>query len=234
MHLIELIPSIIMRFRKRRIGVTSDICKAFLQISIHEKDRDFLRFLWLDANGNEKVYRHRRDVFGLNSSPFLLGATIEYHLSQALEKSVLPGAPYTGDVIQYLSKSFYVDNCVASVSSKESLKKFIKQSCLLLDQAKFELRGWEYTDPSREDIFVPLLGLKWNPAKDILTISRESVRDISELENKVITKRLSTDSIYSTAHIRPYRVYLSSHSDSKTVIATNMGTTAKLGHASGS
>ncbi|KAJ8962359.1 hypothetical protein NQ318_018342 [Aromia moschata] len=133
--------------------------------------------------------------FGLNSSPFLLGATIDYHLLQALEKCELPGTLYARDVIQKLSKSFYVDNCVTSVSDMEALEKFIKQSCLLMEEAKFELRGWEYTNPKREDTIVPLLGLKWNPVQDSLAISKVSMKDISELGDKVITKRL----ILSTA-----------------------------------
>ncbi|KAK2578820.1 hypothetical protein KPH14_011854 [Odynerus spinipes] len=43
-NLIELIASVLLRFREGNIGVISDIRKAFLQISIDAKDRDFLRF----------------------------------------------------------------------------------------------------------------------------------------------------------------------------------------------
>src|SRR5207302_904827 len=39
-NLIELIPAIITRFRLKRIGITSDIKKAFLQISVKKEDRD--------------------------------------------------------------------------------------------------------------------------------------------------------------------------------------------------
>ncbi|XP_072389388.1 uncharacterized protein [Diabrotica undecimpunctata] len=67
-NLIELIPAILLRFRQQKLGVTSDISKAFLQISVHPKDRDFLRFLWYDKENNLKVFRHRRVVFGINSS----------------------------------------------------------------------------------------------------------------------------------------------------------------------
>ncbi|GFX99456.1 integrase_H2C2 domain-containing protein [Trichonephila clavipes] len=41
-----LIPSFLVRFRDKRIGVISDIKRAFLQISIAEEDRDYLRFRW--------------------------------------------------------------------------------------------------------------------------------------------------------------------------------------------
>lgn len=40
-NLIEIIPTLLNRFRKYPIGVISDIEKAFLQIAIRENDRDF-------------------------------------------------------------------------------------------------------------------------------------------------------------------------------------------------
>ena len=45
-HLIELIPTMLLRFRERRIGVISDVKRAFLQISVTPKDRDVLMLLW--------------------------------------------------------------------------------------------------------------------------------------------------------------------------------------------
>ncbi|GBM86766.1 hypothetical protein AVEN_258672-1 [Araneus ventricosus] len=82
-NLIEIIPTILSRFRRNYVGVSSDIEKAFLQISIREKDRDYLRFLWLRKDDLEQVeeYRHRRVVFGLTCSPYLLAATLQCHLT---------------------------------------------------------------------------------------------------------------------------------------------------------
>ncbi|UYV81575.1 hypothetical protein LAZ67_20001571 [Cordylochernes scorpioides] len=51
-NMIETIPRILNKFRKSEIGVSSDIEKAFLQIGIREEDRDYLRFLWYDKEGN--------------------------------------------------------------------------------------------------------------------------------------------------------------------------------------
>ncbi|GFT07823.1 DUF1758 domain-containing protein [Trichonephila clavipes] len=43
-NLIELIPDILDRFRMYPIGISADIEKAFLMLSVAPKDRDFLRF----------------------------------------------------------------------------------------------------------------------------------------------------------------------------------------------
>ena len=64
----------------------SDIKAAFLNIRTAEEDRDLLRFLWIgNIEENESdvtVKRFISVVFGLNCSPFLLGATIKYHMKK--------------------------------------------------------------------------------------------------------------------------------------------------------
>ncbi|GFU88611.1 integrase_H2C2 domain-containing protein [Trichonephila clavipes] len=74
------------RFRLYRFGVSADIRKAFLQVSLYQQDRNFLRFLWHSEEGELMYYMHCRLVFGVSSSPFLLGSTIQYHLEKKLEE----------------------------------------------------------------------------------------------------------------------------------------------------
>ncbi|GFW46766.1 integrase catalytic domain-containing protein [Trichonephila clavipes] len=135
-NFIEVIPTILNRFRKYKIGGISDIEKAFLQIGVREQDRDFLRFMWYDRENRDhiKIYRHRRVVFGVTSSPFLLGATLNHHLDNAHGNF--------DNVAKILRKSFYVDNCVTSFETEEQLQKFIVESKILLSSAHFNLRGW--------------------------------------------------------------------------------------------
>ncbi|GFX11471.1 DUF1758 domain-containing protein [Trichonephila clavipes] len=54
-NLIEIIPTILNRFLRNYIGVTSDVEKAFQEISIRGKDRDYLHFLWLVKDDLEHV-----------------------------------------------------------------------------------------------------------------------------------------------------------------------------------
>ncbi|XP_071035302.1 uncharacterized protein [Parasteatoda tepidariorum] len=136
-----MIPTLLIKFREKKIGVISDIKKAFLQISVNEDDRKYLRFLWWEEKEAKtvKVFQHARVVFGLNCSPFLLGSVIQHHLNK-YESSNFQ------DVAMKLKKSFYVDNCVTSVDSEQELKEFIQCSTDLMAAAKFELRGWEFTE----------------------------------------------------------------------------------------
>ncbi|XP_072392392.1 uncharacterized protein [Diabrotica undecimpunctata] len=155
-NLIELIPSVLLRFRQQKVGVVSDIRKAFLQISIHSKDRDFLRFLWVNYEGKKFVFRHKRVVFGVNCCPFLLGDTIEFHLTKALKKCCNDN-PYYKNTIEKLMTGFYVDNCVTSITDENELRVFVSEATALMEEAKMNLRGWEVSGNTK--IVVPVLGL---------------------------------------------------------------------------
>ncbi|GFS60934.1 integrase catalytic domain-containing protein [Trichonephila clavipes] len=124
--LIEMIRAILNRFRLGKIGVISNILKAFLRISLHENDMNFLRFLWWEGGNSEKavIYRHRRVVFEVSCSPFLLAAVLNHHFKQAPE--------HLEKAAEKLIDSMFVDNCVASVDSSEELESFQRDSTELL------------------------------------------------------------------------------------------------------
>ena len=76
---------LLLRFRMKKIGLVSDIEKAFLEVGPHEADRGVTRFLWLKdiqnpvSKENLIVCRFKRRPFEIISSPFLLGSTIKHH-----------------------------------------------------------------------------------------------------------------------------------------------------------
>ncbi|XP_039308955.1 uncharacterized protein LOC105206992 [Solenopsis invicta] len=181
-NLIELIPALLHRFREQKIGVTADIAKAFLQISVSPKDRDVLRFLWWDANGEIEIYRHRRVVFGVTSSPFLLGATLELLIGKAVSSAA---SPQKNQVYEKLTKFFYVDDCITSVDSYSDFEVFQREASSLLSRSKFHLRDWKYTGMDCEKR-ATVLGLIWNTKSDTLSLAGFP----SQLLEEKITKRI--------------------------------------------
>ncbi|KII75172.1 hypothetical protein RF11_07995 [Thelohanellus kitauei] len=86
----------------------SDVEKAFLQIGINDDDRDFLR----EITDNFKVYRFKRLPFGLICAPFLLEASILYHLKQQRDKHS-----------SLLIRNIYLDKAVIGYNSIEEAKE---------------------------------------------------------------------------------------------------------------
>ena len=74
-----------------KIGIVTDIKQALLQIFVDDNDRDLICFLWFENINNPGskivIYHFTRVVFGLTSSPFLLNATLQHHLSKLFADS---------------------------------------------------------------------------------------------------------------------------------------------------
>ena len=126
----------LVRFRLHRVALAGDIEKAFLMLSMDEKDRDSLRFLWVkdpQAEPAEVVtLRFTRVVFGVSSSPFLLNATINHHL-----ETYRKADPQFVD--KFLS-SIYVDDLISGSSDIGSTYDFYKKARHRLVVAGLRLR----------------------------------------------------------------------------------------------
>jgi len=110
-------------------------------------------------------------AFGVTSSPFLLGAVIDFHLKKYSEGSE-ETTEYTRSTTENLRKSLYVDNCATSLENERELHLFIKEASLVFWEDKFDLRGWEYSDPSLEDHnSAVVLGLIWDRKVDRLAVN---------------------------------------------------------------
>ena len=104
--LAENIFDILLRFRVNRVALTGDVEKAFLMVGMTEEDRDVLRFLWVDdiekTSPEIVVLRFARVAFGVSSSPFLLNATMKYHIERYREDDP--------EFVERFLRSIYVDD----------------------------------------------------------------------------------------------------------------------------
>ncbi|XP_068742455.1 uncharacterized protein [Montipora capricornis] len=102
--------------------------KAFLQIAIKNEDRDVFRFLF-NINGKEEHLRFARVPFGAEASPFMLGATLQYHFNKQ--------PPELQDTVQALKENTYVDNLMKTGNGVEELKKFKEEATEILEDGRF-------------------------------------------------------------------------------------------------
>ena len=183
---------LLLRFRLYLIVILADIEKAFLQIGIQEFERDVTRFLWLrdlsnmEVSGNNIiVYRFCRVPFGLVCSPFLLGATLKFHLQQ--------GTPLSLNIMD----NIYVNNVLVGADDVREACDIYYEAKEMFKGASMNLREWNSNSeqflnslPLKERSVenthtVKVLGLLWNKVDDMVLISNIDERAI----NNVITKR---------------------------------------------
>ena len=172
------------RFRLKPIVITGDLKEAFLQVEIHQDDRDWLRFLWKNNEGELICYRFRRLPFGLSCSPFVLNAVVMHHL---LKQSSIT------------HESFYVDDLILPVDSVAEGAKKSQDLASHMKTAGFYLHKWATNKKELADnLQVALgestvLGIKWKHLDDVMMLE---VNNLAELLTKeVITKRSALSAI---------------------------------------
>ena len=132
----QLIFDLLVRFRSYQVAITADLEKAFLMVSVEEDDRDVLRFLWVEDVAKEppdiRMYRFTRVVFGVSSSPFLLNATIKFHLEKYLETNEA--------LVRQLLQSTYVDDIISGSCTEDEAFNLYVESKRIFREGGFNLR----------------------------------------------------------------------------------------------
>ena len=135
---------VLVQQRAYPVVASGDMKKAFLQIRIHESERDALRFHWRpDANSEIDTYRFTRVLFGLAPSPFLLGGVLDCHLDAWSKK-------YPNET-ERLRRSLYVDDILTGGQDAKQAHQRKRIAIEIMEDAKFELHKWNSNLPELED-----------------------------------------------------------------------------------
>ena len=197
----------LLRNRMRRFCITGDIQKAFLQVRVHEQDRDAQRVLWYDNLADRKVteYRFTRVIFGATSSPYILGATLQKHIKGYEEEF--------SATAQALMEDTYVDDIQGGGGKEEDAATFKEESIKILSEGGFSLHKWHSNvehlnsgnQACEEETYAKslvgnkgssetkILGTQWDKKGDTLTVDfRTCLKDL-----KPLTKRKMISAINS-------------------------------------
>lgn len=176
--------SVLVRGRFHTIALTADIQKAFLQVRIHPDDRDALRFHWLENKEPLRVctLRFTRALFGLASSPFLLGGVIKHHLNLTPSEK--------REQVEEIERSLYVDDILSGGQTVEEVKQLKGVMSEIFESASLKLHKWNSNVKSLEEEIpdqeaslshakeqlgvksgeTTLLGQNWNKEKDTIGV----------------------------------------------------------------
>ena len=137
-----LLYDILIRFRIHNIAITSDLEKAYLQISVAPEHRNYLRFVWYqsinDANLEIIEYRFTRVIFGACCSQYLLNVIVKTHLQKYADKDP--------EFVEKMMKSFYVDDLISGTKNLEEGVKLFHKCKVRFLEANFNLRKWRTND----------------------------------------------------------------------------------------
>ena len=189
--------SVLVRGRFNPVAINGDLQKAFLQVRVRETDRDAMRFHWRrEEHSPLETLRFTRAVFGLASSPFLLGGVIEVHLNSWEEKEP--------ELVAKIRKELYVDDLISGSTTVHKTRELKDKASAIFKDACFHLHKWHSNVPELESAqspkqegeptyakqqlgvpqgeFSSVLGLPWNKEHDLLSITVPS-------EKAMLTKR---------------------------------------------
>ena len=191
---------LLIQFRLGKIGLVSDVEKAFLQIVLQPSQRDVTRFLWVTEQTQTlnpqllQIFRFTRVPFGMTSSPFLLGATIQYHLKHSRDPD-----------LQELTSNFYVDNMVLSVDSAETAMKIYQKATQSFALMGMNLREWNSNsvevknqiskEKQSEKSQDKILGILWDTNKDTIQLT-----DRNQIQLKPVSTKRQALSVLSEVY----------------------------------
>ena len=179
---------ILLRFCLHQYGITADIEKAFLHVNLDEADRDAIRFYWLsnadDPESEFIVYRFKSVMFGATSSPFILNATLNKHLTQC-----------TDQVSIDMLRNLYVDDLASGVSDDGSAVNYYQDARNTMSPVGFNFRSWSSNSPGLQHLAAKdqvldtspakkVLGILWNITSDTLGSSYKQATSIPPLSTK--------------------------------------------------
>nr|XP_042909547.1 uncharacterized protein LOC122271644 [Parasteatoda tepidariorum] len=184
---------VLIEFRLNRTAFCSDVKQAFLQIGLAEVHKDAVRFFWSNDEPSVSkdpkliIFHFNRVNFGVNSSPFLLAATIRHHIKK-----------YENDlpvIVQLLDRNLYVDDFISGSNDFDEALEISRDANKIIEAAGMTLRKWITNDadlmeqwknegldthPANASVSLgsnqtKVLGLLWNTSEDYFSVDTRSL-----------------------------------------------------------
>ena len=175
-------------------------------MGLQEQERDVTRFLWLkdptetSLEDNLQVYRFCRVPFGVISSPFLLGATISFHLRSS-----------DNPIAKILLRDIYVENLITGVGTIDEAKLLYDVAKSLFETASMNLREWTSNCKEFRSL-IPyqyqavqsnqkVLGVYWNTVDDTISIPSTDM-EVTSTKREILQRISSVLIHYDIFHPR--------------------------------
>ena len=191
---------VLLRFRQYLLAIMADVEAMYYQVRVKVRDRDALRFLWIDSDGEVVEYRMKAHIFG--------GVWCACIATYAMRKTLEDQKVEDEFVVDVVNRSFYVDDCLRSVSSVEEAKKVVVDVKQVLQEGGFNLTKFVTNDEEvleaikeedrakeikefNQDVVSKALGISWEVKQDVFKIKID-VKQEEEVTRKVMLKVIAS------------------------------------------
>ena len=196
-----------LQFRIYPIAITADIEKAYFQINVDEKDKDYLRFLWFknlftDQETQICKYRFTRVIFGATCSQFLrkqplivmlrsmliviLRSMLIAILRSMLIVTLILYVNTDPGFVKKVQGKFYVDDLNTGVYSVKEGIELCKKLKIRFQEVQFNLRKWRTNSKELREFIEPFdvnIEIVKNGAANMGIVNSQTVN--SEFVNKM-------------------------------------------------
>jgi hypothetical protein len=205
-----LLQDVLLRNRFKPIALLGDIKQAFLQIGIHEEDRDAIRLHWVKDLINKEIMTLRFTClpFGCAPSPFVLNATLAEHLESYM------GENDRTKVIEEIKENLFVDDLTSGGDNVEEAMLIKETAIKVFSDGGFILHKWHSNHPSLElksmeesndstttfakehvatkNTDTKILGVHWNKKDDLIAVEFKSCQEQQEDSKRGVLKAMAS------------------------------------------
>ena len=197
-----LISDVLLKFRAKRVGITSDISKIYREVKLERDDTDLHRFFCRTNDGKLTVLRMSKLTFGIRPSPFVATSILRFHSKKYVDSH--PAAA------QAILQSFYVDDFISGANTAEEAVKLQQTLCQVLREACLKLCKWRSSskqvlesipeelresDPIQEQLgqdAQKALGIHWHTEEDALYISTPTIDASDHVTKRMVARGVAS------------------------------------------
>nr|XP_034832179.1 uncharacterized protein LOC117988989 [Maniola hyperantus] len=169
--------TLLMKWRKYKIAIVSDIVKMYRQVLVSDEDSDLQCIIWRNhPDESLQFYKLLTVTFGTASAPYLAIRTL-FQVAEDEGKKY----PLAAEIVK---NSFYVDDLTTGCYTIEEGREIYEQTTQLLRCGGFELQKWssnsaEFLEAISQSSYnnqqplaiklddnMKILGLKWDKQND--------------------------------------------------------------------
>ncbi|XP_029671985.1 uncharacterized protein LOC115240772 [Formica exsecta] len=186
-NLLPALADILLRWRRHRYAIASDIEKMYRQIDVHPQDRDLQRIVWREGKDMDiKEFQLNTVTYGLACAPYLAIRTL-----RQLADDEASRWPLGADVLR---RDVYMDDVLTGAPTVAETEEIQQQLTQICRAGGFPLKKWSANHSSlleslpAEDLLQreprwwqpgeshATLGLRWHPHNDNFAFSTPTMR----------------------------------------------------------